>query len=196
MAVTPGFADVSLQVSSTIMSRPSFVTFGVDPSSSTPDSIAQSVYTAATSAGSLISKVDSGCTIGPTTIRLGQDGGEALVGYWSLRANGAISLTSPPPNVAVLIHKRTARGGRRGRGRLFMPWFVDETTIDEAGIIAPATVTSLATCVEVFRTALATNGVPMVVLHEPGKTTAGAPDVVTSLTVDPLVATQRRRLGR
>jgi hypothetical protein len=161
-----------------------------------PDQVAQSVYTAATTTGSLLSRLDSGCTLGPVTVRLGQDGGEALVGIHEIAANGGATLTSPPPNVAVLVHKRTPRGGRRGRGRFFIPWFVGETDIDEAGVITPAQVNALSIACEVFRAALASNAVPMVILHEDGKTAPGAPDLVSSLYVDRLVATQRRRLGR
>jgi hypothetical protein len=43
---------------------------------------------------------------------------------------------------------------------------------------------------------LVASGNPMVILHSPGRTTAGPPDPVTGIVVSNVVATQRRRLGR
>jgi len=47
-----------------------------------------------------------------------------------------------------------------------------------------------------WRLALSSAAVPLVLLHAPGQTALPPPDPVTGLTVDRIVATQRRRLGR
>jgi hypothetical protein len=127
---------------------------------------------------------------------MGQDGGEALTGIDASTALGGAGGASVPANVAALIHKRTARGGRRGRGRMYLPWWIQESDVDERGAISSTTIGFMNTALATWLADLAADGCPMVVLHDPGRTPAGAPDVVTSLTVDPIVGTQRRRLGR
>lgn len=196
MAVPPGFADVSVRLTLAGLSRPAYVTMGLDPTSADPDAVAASVRIAWNKTGSMNSRQSNTVTMGPVTVRIGQDGGEATVGIDEQLVVGAVSQSAPSAQVALLIHKRTARGGRRGRGRMFLPWAIAEGSVDEAGLILPATVTAYNAALEVFRLELAAQQCPMVVLHEPGRTTPGAPDVVTTLLADRLIATQRRRLGR
>lgn len=196
MTIPPGYADVSIQIKHTAVVRPAYVTFGIDPSGADPTGIATQVHSAAVAGGSLLSLIDSTATLGPVTVRLGQDGGEPLVGVNTVVANGTQSGTMLPPNCAALVHKRTGRGGRRGRGRMFIPWCLLASDVAEGGIVGPVAVSKVQTACEVFRNALSAGGNPMVVLHDPGITSAGPPDVVTSMTCDGLVSTQRRRLGR
>jgi hypothetical protein len=195
-AVPPGYGDVSIKLGHAGQNRPAYITFGVDPTSTNPDIVALAIATAFKGAGSLAGKFSSSVVIGPTYVRLGQDGGEALVGVDDTTTVGVLGSATPPSNVAVLVHKRTARGGRRGRGRMFMPWWIGEADVDNTGNIINATITTLNTCLDVFRTALSSGSNPMVILHDEGKTVMGAPDVVTNMFVDRTVATQRRRLGR
>jgi hypothetical protein len=95
------------------------------------------------------------------------------------------------------VHKRTALGGRKGRGRLFIPWAVADSNVDEAGIIVPATVVTMQTAVTSFLNGIITEGMNMVLLHSPDKSGVTVPPTtVSSLVVDGMIATQRRRLGR
>lgn len=196
MPTAPGYADVSVGYTQTGLIRPAYLTFGVDPTDTNPALVGASILTAVTAAGSLNSVMDATATLTRIRVSLGTDGGEDLVSDTSHTTAGGSIMSTLPPNCAVLVHKRTARGGRRGRGRLFIPWCVNETDVDEAGIILAAKVTSLQTAMAAFLTALSTNTVPMVVLHNAGLTAPGPPDLVTSMTVDRLISTQRRRLGR
>jgi hypothetical protein len=196
MPTAPGYGDVSVKMQLLTMARPAYVTFGVDPTATDPLLVAADILNAWTFAGSINTLLDSSVTATEFTVRLGTDGGEDLIATQTNATVGGRSGTSVPPNVAVLLHKRTARGGRRGRGRMFLPWCVLGTDVGEDGIITPARVTAIGTAAAVFRNQLAAVSSPMVILHGPGATSMGAPDVVTSLTVSNLVATQRRRLGR
>lgn len=196
-----GFADISLQFQSSATPRPAFVTFGVATAETDPMVLGLAVQTATIAASSFMSKMDNGVTLTAVHVSLGTTNpDEPLHAVFPSTTAGSIVLGSPPPNVAVLMHKRTARGGRRGRGRLFVPWYCQATDISEAGIIAATPLAGIQTAMTTWLGLLAPN--QMVILHSvsaPGvdePTTPGTPNIVTSLTADRLVATQRRRLGR
>lgn len=141
--------------------------------------------------------VDNNCTLGPAVARVGQDGGEPITVEGTATEVGQNNVTSPSPNVALLLRKRTARGGRRGRGRMFLPWAIAETSIDEAGNVDSGVVSAYTTGATSFLGWLDTNDAPMVILHSLGGSTApGVPDTVTDFFCDNRVATQRRRLRR
>ena len=196
MPTAPGFADVSVEFTHSLLPRPAYITFGVDPTATDPAQVATSVSLALNTAGSLLSLVDSNVTMSGIRVSLGTDGSEDLVYDAQYTIACTKSGASTPPNVAVLVHKNTARGGRRGRGRFFIPWAWPNTQMTETGIIAAADVTTMQNACTTFLSALATQTVPMQLLHGPGQTAPGAPNQVLSLTVDRLISTQRRRLGR
>lgn len=127
------------------------------------------------------------------------DGGAGLILTTSTVAAqaGLASRNSPPPQVAVCVRKRTARVGRAFRGRVFLPGMIDETNVDETGIITPAGVTALQTAATSWLTNQNAQPESMVLLHQkdfpPG---TNPPTSVTSLVVQPIVRTQRRRLPK
>lgn len=96
-----------------------------------------------------------------------------------------------PPNVSILLTKRTSRGGRKGRGRTFLPaGWVPETNVDQAGNIEPGWVTDIQSQWESFRVDCIGANVALSLLHADGS----PGDPLISFTCQPLVATQRRRL--
>lgn len=195
--IQPGFADVSMEFRHTLMSRSAYITFGVDPTSADPIAIATAVAAAYTAAGSLRTLVDTDTVLRDITVRLGQDGAPPLVGTNQPNSTGqAAGQTSLPPNCAVLVHKKTALGGRRYRGRLFLPWCIGEGSVDESGVIGSSNVTAMTAALEVWRAALASGTNPMVILHSTGISPVPTATPVTSLQADPLISTQRRRLPR
>lgn len=109
-------------------------------------------------------------------------------------ATGSTSNAKAPANVALLIHKQTALIGRRNRGRMYIPYVLNETTIDEVGNVLPASVTSFTNQAQGLVTALETVDVPMYLAHSsPG---LGSPEKVTAAYADPVIGTQRRRVRR
>lgn len=96
-----------------------------------------------------------------------------------------------PPNTSFLVRKGTARGGRRGRGRMFLPpaW-TGEINVDANGNITSGNVTALNLLLSNLLDDMDTAGIPAVLLHSDG----GTPDAITAMIAQPLVATQRRRL--
>jgi hypothetical protein len=196
MTTASGFAQVSMELKHSLMSRSAWVVFGVDPLATDPVVVAQAVVTSLAGAGSFLGLLDLNATVGRVRVSLGGDGVEDVIGEVTANAPGLASQTSVPPNVSVLAKKNTARGGRRGRGRMYIPWAVATSSVDESGVILSATLTTLQSKASAWLTALNTNAVPMVLLHKPGISALGPPNPVTALTLDNRVATQRRRIGR
>jgi hypothetical protein len=112
----------------------------------------------------------------------------------TMEASGA----ALPQNVAGLIHKLTQQAGRRNRGRFYLPG-LREGEVSDNGQVNSGTVTGtnalLATWLGKFG-ALIGQVDAMVVLHSTGISGAPPPSVVTQLLLDPVVATQRRRLRK
>lgn len=96
--------------------------------------------------------------------------------------------------VAYLIHKNTALGGRAGKGRMYLPG-VTESAVNANGSIDSGTLDTLTADIETFGSAIAALGIDPVVLHGEDSPLS-TPTPITSLTVDSIVATQRRRLRR
>lgn len=202
MATPAGFADCSYEIKHSLVSRSAFLTFGCDPTATDPTSVATGLAAAFASPGSLFSIIDLNVTLVRTRVSLGTDGGEDLVGVASNQVACTKSIASTPPNVAALVHKTTARGGRRGRGRMYIPWSLAGGTLAESGALAAGDVTAINAGVTAWLTAVSSTVGPVVLLHRPSgpevspPTTPGPPNVVTNMSVDPLVGTQRRRIGR
>jgi len=196
MPTPPGFADCSYEIRQLGLTRPAYLTFGVDPVDTDPAIIAGSLQSAFLASGSMKSILDSSATLTAVRVSLGTDGTADLVTVLSTSQAGGMVGVTTPPNVAVLVHKSTSRGGRRGRGRMYLPWCAQATQIDEAGQVNATLLTTLNAAMLAWKVALTAANCPLVLLHGPGKTGIPAPDPVTSLSCDRLAATQRRRLGR
>jgi hypothetical protein len=204
MPTPPGFALCSYELKHSLMSRSAFLTFGLDPSATDPSAVATTVRAAFMAPGSLFSILDSNVTLQNTRVSLGTDGGEDLVGSDPTTGACGLAMTAAlPPNCAILVHKRTSRGGRRGRGRMYLPWATLGTDVTEGGVISGPKIALVQAAVTVWLSSIGSGAGPVVLLHRPSSpdiqgppTTPGSPNVVTSMVVDPLIATQRRRLGR
>jgi hypothetical protein len=107
-----------------------------------------------------------------------------------------------PQNSAHLVRKNTTAGGRRNRGRFYLPG-VNEGGVNDVGVLDQSQITATNTALTNF---LAECFIPaelfegMVVLHSYlAGTPSGeqmAPTPVASLVCQPVIATQRRRLRR
>jgi hypothetical protein len=103
-----------------------------------------------------------------------------------------------PQNVAVLVKKITARGGRHGRGRMFLPPFMfGEASVTPQGVIATSQVNQITTDFQTWRASLAGGSTPLQLLHQaPPVGPAIPPDVIEQFICSNIVATQRTRLRR
>lgn len=96
-----------------------------------------------------------------------------------------------PSNCAIILRKVTQAGGRRGRGRMFLPpAYVDHTNVDARGQLnSVAFLNNMFG--DWFDLILADPEIPPpVVFHDDGSPGT----VITSVTVDPTLGTQRTRM--
>lgn len=97
---------------------------------------------------------------------------------------------SLPPQVAILVKKLTAQGGKKGRGRFYQPG-ITVVNVSEGGVLGAPAIANLNTAFTNWNTDLGSVSIEMYILHSEALT---PPFAVTGFAVDPVVATQRRRI--
>lgn len=149
--------------------------------------------------------LDTQVVVAPPTIRLGDGSNvpfEAVAA--GAPANGLDANTFVPPNVAFLFKKTTGVGGRKNRGRMYLPFALATSDVSENGTIAGAAVSGGTTQSTAFLAGLVADATAMVIENKT-LDTSGPKPFVTAITSGPTVltfaaeatvATQRRRLGR
>jgi hypothetical protein len=196
LIIPPNYAAVIVPIKHSGLNRAAAITFGVvtDPGSNPLTDIEAIQQHTATFLNGL---VDSECTIGPAVMRrTPTGGGEPVTFVAATTASGGRSGDSQVPNVALLLHKVTPRGGRSGRGRMFVPWGLSESEVNDVGTLTTTAVNKVQAAANTYLTNLSNAAVDMVLLHNEGSPDANTPSVVEFLRCDPRVGTQRRRMGR
>lgn len=199
VVVPVGFAQVNAVFKLTGDVEDMVVTLGIDPGAiSVPTVLADLVWDELVNAGTIFaaSSFSANYQIGPFTATIMTATGPQTGEGTSSRDGTNAGVSALPNNVAVLVQKRTARGGRQGRGRSYFPCvFPTEGDIGPTGDMSTTSQTAWQTAMNEFLSGLAAADIPMVLLHSEA---AGglAPDPVTALVVDQKVATQRTRLRR
>jgi hypothetical protein len=190
MTIPLGYSEIAMTWTGPAVPTGAVSVFGVDPAAGITDplGIATAVRNAVTSS-SLMDRLSSNVTItnihcknGPDSSGVFADLATSLVGASPGDSN---------PATAGLVNKTTALGGRKNRGRLFLPGLI-EADVAQGGQITSTARTALQTQLTNFLTDLASSDVPMVILH----TGIETPTLVTGLTLSSLLAVQHRRLRR
>ena len=197
MATIPvGYGQASIIWTNLGRLEESIVTIGYDP----PDPLNPAAN--ASTIRALVSNASGPCTAAKMTNQWRFEGVKCvemddtgpLTGESRVPVTGSNTGGSLPLNCAILIQKQTASGGRRGRGRMFLPPFWPlETDVNDAGGITPALVTSIGASWDFVRTGMVTASLPPRLFHA---TSPFTPTIITGFTVSTLIATQRRRLRR
>lgn len=201
--IPANFAQVTIPFKHALAVRKAAIVFGLNITAVSAPALSGWLNDILTSYGATLGqKLDDNVTAGPARASIGAGSPPYAVTEGTTTFQGIQTSAAVPSNVAVLVRKRTGVGGRRQRGRIYLPWSVIEAGVDEVGVIQTAQLTALQTEAENFRIRLATGvggalNTPMVILHNSsGVTAPGSPTAVTALSVDSLIGTQRRRLGR
>lgn len=176
-----------------------FWTFGVHPddSTATPTAIATACAGALGNPGSWYAASNTNNDVWfetVTAIKMTSTG--PITGEYVAHLNGAEAWAAPPPQVAILAHKQTTRGGRRGRGRTYLPAFnVQESEITAGGVYTSTALLRMELAWVGFQTGLSDAGMNPVLFHTiPLDGSHIDPDPIVEWGIEPMVATQRRRL--
>lgn len=191
MTVPVGFVDAWVRMRITGDQEPMYTHLGyrVDTppfTQSNADALINEMHAAIDGAVSSQYTFDGGYVL------VGQDGGD--IRYDSIvTRNGALGGSAIVQNVSLLVRKNTGLGGRRNRGRMFIPG-TPSTLVSNIGVVTASHVTAAQTAMNLLMSSglfTASNTDAAVLFHE---TPPFTPSVITSLDVQPIVATQRRRL--
>lgn len=198
MIIPPGFASITVPIRHSALPRAAAVTFGVDSSNWPGDYVDMCDRIGADFDSALSAGFDSQVSMGPVRASVGQDGGENLSVEGTYTWSGDAAGERQSAQIALLVKKLTARGGRRGRGRMYFPWMLSETGVDETGRLGAGVAASYQSLMNNWRVAalIDPGSTPLYLLHSAGASAAGNPDEITALLVDPVTGTQRRRVGR
>lgn len=104
--------------------------------------------------------------------------------------NGTGSDNDVPVNCAVLVRKNTASGGRRNRGRMFLPPMMSGMTADTDGSFGGVTQAYVDAGLEQIHDLMITAGYVPVIHHSDGD----AGTAISSFSTQALLATQRKRM--
>jgi hypothetical protein len=104
---------------------------------------------------------------------------------------GSVGGEPAPANCAALVHKTTLLGGRKGRGRFFVPGLAT-TALGDDSELDPTYQTNLEAFVLGLSSVMVLASLPAHLLHSD----ATSPTAIEALVVDPKLATQRRRMRR
>jgi hypothetical protein len=205
VTIPEGFGQATLVFQCSGVSQPMNVTFGFaldgfpEPYT-TPDLVANAVRVATNAGQSIFAPARFSNEYVFSGVDVNINDGVTKIGSARLPTNGSVVGSSPmPPNCAVLVKKATAQGGRRHKGRMYLPpclWGEGEVTAAGFTVIT-SSYTDVQTRLTWWLGELESSGFPMYVLHSPPETApsiAPPPTKVTSLLLQPLIATQRRRL--
>lgn len=188
MAVIPvGNAQANLRFSGNAAPRGAEITLGLDLDVvATPAAVAELV--AANWVTNCLVLQSSNITLEEVYVKFG-DNATGAAGVFTVASAGSLGTGTVPPQVALLVKKNTQFGGRKGRGRFYVPGLV-ETDVDENGVVQGPDVAAWQDAMDDFHTQLNTDDIPPLLLHND----ATVPYLITSFTVDATTATQRRRL--
>lgn len=139
-------------------------------------------------------------TLNQCIVKMGSDG-PPVMGYSTLgTAPGQTSGSFLPQNCAMLVDKMTNSGGRRNRGRMYIPAALPEANVDNVGTITTGLVTGANVAFgglwEALQNGVAPTNIayPPVILHSPGISALPLPTPITSFRVQSVISTQRKRL--
>jgi hypothetical protein len=175
-------------------SRTPEITFGFQAISATdPNAMATSIMTAWT-AKFVPAALASTWSVSKvmTSVHLGSGIIDGLDGSPSA---GTASFNAASLAVCMLLRKQTALGGRKNRGRCYLPaGYLGELSVDQAGVIDPTLVGATTTRWTDFIDQLATDDLPMMLIHSgPVGGPFDDPTGVDTGFCESMVATQRRR---
>jgi len=193
MIIPAGYAQANYRFTGAAVPLGAQITLGLDPDVAVDVTECATLLVETWNAGNMDEYYGSNCVLVGVDVKYGpNDVGPSATGETATPGVG--SSTTVPPNVSVLIQKRTALGGHAGRGRLYFP-AVPENQVDASGLVSSTWIDGLNTEWADMATAWGAGGVTPVVLHSLGSPLS-TPTPITAFVTAAQCATQRRRNRR
>lgn len=201
-----GFANCHFHFTENIGDKATSTALAFECADSDPDTVAQDLHELflehpLQGGGNL----NTAWTYLGTSVTKGTVSGPPELGVFPAAVPGTAPGSAPPPNVSIIIRKRTGLAGRKYRGRMFMPaGWVAEGEINSGGGIDSGRITGYNIWLTEWFNDATISGYPMYLLHQHGTyvnrdgetvvVSPLAPTALSGLSTDPVVSTQRRRL--
>lgn len=194
--IPPGYAECSMEFWLAGYLRPAVITQGFKINGSVGSSYNVADQFDLAFAGSFKALFDSNVTMRNAKAVIGQDGSDPIVQISTTQTAGTSARESTAPALALMVTKNTNLGGRKNRGRNYMPWALADSDVAENGAVNPTRLTSWAAALDEYYDFII--GPTTDLLDEPVilHTDPTVPTPVTSFTPNPAIRTQRRRQVR
>lgn len=115
-----------------------------------------------------------------------------IIGVEVVNSPGQLTAFNPPATVCILVSKQTELGGRRNRGRTYLPaGLLFENEVDSAGRLTTGAAGAATSRMNAFRAAAELDGVDLVLFHSTAPLT---PTPIVGFSASALIGTQRRRI--
>lgn len=209
MTIPAGFIQITHRFGGTSQPNGAAIVYGIEDVAGFA-SAALAAQAAHTQFGSIVMpELSTTLTLQSTLAKFGPDD-VGPTGEYASSIAGGTGADPTSPNTTFLVTKQTAIGGKRSRGRLYLPG-LGEAWVDPGGVILGTKITSLQADLDTWLDDLQSLDMPMMLLHEPATEWAlvngqprrvptgdppPAPSVVTSLVLSSKAGTQRRRMRR
>lgn len=196
-AILPaGYANAAWIFSSTYGTAPFVFTIGVDFTAGVEDAVATANGLFEAWNDSFQSDLSEAVTLDKVSLTIGQGGDITASVDSDLPAEtGTRTGDNDPIALALLVNKKTATPGRRGRGRMFIPGVLAGSDTGLNGDLTPSAQSKHNANVNSFRggieAALLGDGAQMVLLHSVEGVT---PSPISNLTIAPKIGVLRKRL--
>lgn len=200
LVIPPGYGQASFVFTGTTGTPEFITTLGVDLREYGGDFQTAANQLFSVYSNNMMTRTSTRLTLQNCTLTVGDDAGTLGSVVSNLPAKvGDLSGANGPLVMSVLMQKRTARLGRAGRGRSFLPGLLASNDVSEGGSLGAPT---RAAILEDWLTAMdalsagdvAAPPMPQVLLHDSGIAGSKLPDAITGYDVAPLVGIQRKRI--
>ena len=188
--IPSGFGEISVVHSGAGVEGQALWSVGFDNNAGSTAAEVAELFSDALVAQGYLDLISSSAAIDFVRVKLGPDATGPSAEFADGQT-GTVGGEAAPPSVAALVHKITPLGGRKGRGRLFIPCLA-EASLGNAGLITVSWRSAAQTMFDTIGGAMALASLPLMLLH----TDATSPTAIEAFSVDQRVATQRRRLRR
>lgn len=199
VVIPPGFAQCSIEFWLDGYPRPAVTTMGVKilGSESAGFNVAETFH--GCYVGRFTALTDNGVTVRNARAVIGQDGADPIIQESSRTNVGGQARSSVAPALALMLSKSTDLGGRKNRGRMYIPWAMDDNAVAENGAISSVIVNAWTTACAGFLEDLSGSESEFeildgaYILHSDPST---PPTRITKLAPNPTIRTQRNRQTR